>query len=153
MAEVIELCTQHMIEADLRAIATYLKDREGDGDGEEADEPDPAVMQAGQAIYFDNCSACHPSDGSGVSRFFAPLAGSGKVNNDDATTIIRVILEGARSVPTKSHPSPLSMPAFDWKLTDEQIAAVASYIRSSWGNGATAVTAEQVAELREALKD
>lgn len=45
------------------------------------------------------------------------------------------------------------MPAFDWKLTDEQIAAVASYIRSSWGNEADAVTEDQVAELREALKD
>jgi Cytochrome c, mono- and diheme variants len=153
MAEVIELSTQHMTEADLRAIATYLKDREGNGEGEELDVPDAAVVQAGEAIYLDNCSACHTSDGSGVPRFFAPLAGSGKVNNDDATTVIRVILKGARSVPTKTYPSPLSMPAFDWKLTDEQIAAVTSYIRSSWGNKADAVTAEQVAELREALKD
>lgn len=153
MAEVIELSTQHMTDADLRAIATYLKDREGDDDREEADVPATEIMQAGEAIYFDNCSACHTSDGSGVPRFFAPLTGSGKVNDDDATTVIRVVLEGARSVPTKSRPSPLSMPAFDWKLTDEQIAAVASYIRSSWGNQAGAVTADQVADLREALKE
>ncbi|MBB4320499.1 mono/diheme cytochrome c family protein [Agrobacterium tumefaciens] len=153
-AEVIELSTQHMTDRDLRAIATYLKDRDGEQDDTQADEPDPAVMQAGQAIYFDNCSACHTSDGSsGVPRFFAPLAGSGKVKNNDATTIIRVILEGASSAATKSHPSPLSMPAFDWKLTDEQIAAVVSYIRSSWGNQADAVTPEQVADLRDALKE
>ncbi|CAD7036532.1 alcohol dehydrogenase [Pseudorhizobium endolithicum] len=153
MAEVIELSTQHMTDRDLRAIAIYLKDREGDGERKEADAPDEVVVTAGEAIYFDNCSACHTSDGSGIPRFFAPLAGSGKVNNEDATTVIRVILEGARSVPTKTHPSPLSMPAFDWKLTDEQIAAVVSYIRSSWGNQAGAVTADQVADLREALKD
>ncbi|HEX2146693.1 MAG TPA: cytochrome c [Pseudorhizobium sp.] len=59
-------------------------------------------MAAGEAIYFDNCSACHTYDGSGVPRFFAPLSGSGKANNDDATTVIRVILQGARSLPTRS---------------------------------------------------
>lgn len=153
MAEVIELSTQHMTDRDLRAIATYLKDQEADGEGEDPEAPNEGVMAAGEAIYLDNCSACHTSDGSGVPRFFGPLAGSGKVNNDDATTVIRVILEGARSVPTKMYPSPLSMPAFDWKLTDEQIAAVASYIRSSWGNEAGAVTADQVADLREVLKE
>jgi mono/diheme cytochrome c family protein len=153
MAEVIELSTQHMTEGDLRAIATYLKDRTGNGEGGDPKAPREAVRAAGEATYFDNCSACHTSDGSGIPRLFAPLSGSGKVNHDDATKVIRVILEGARSVPTKSHPSPLSMPAFDWKLTDEQIAAVASYIRSSWGNQADAVTADQVADLREALKE
>ena len=69
-----------------------------------ASAPDEAVMAAGEAIYFDNCSACHVSDGSGVPRFFAPLASSGKVNNEDATTVIRVILQGARAVPTETHP-------------------------------------------------
>lgn len=151
MAEVIELSTQLMHEDDLRAIAVYLKDLESDAP-EAAERPGEAVMTAGAAIYFDNCSACHVSDGSGVPRVFAPLAGSGKVNAPDATTVIRVILEGARAVPTKAHPSPLSMPAFDWKLSDEQVAAVASYVRGSWGNAAPPVTADDVAALREALQ-
>ena len=152
MAEVIEYSTQHMLEEDLRAIAVYLKDM----DGEERDapsQPDAAVMEAGAAIYFDNCSACHVSDGSGVPRFFAPLVRSGKVNNEDATTVIRVILEGARAVPTKAHPTPLTMPAFNWKLTDEQIATVATYIRASWGNRGKAVSASDVADLRERLRE
>lgn len=152
MAEVIELSTQLMTEDDLRAIAVYLKDLESDEPGTYA-KPDDATMTAGAAIYFDNCSACHVSDGSGVPRIFAPITGSGKVNNPDATTVIRVILEGARAVPTHARPSPLSMPAFDWKLTDEQVAAVASYVRASWGNAAPAVSAGDVADLREALKD
>jgi mono/diheme cytochrome c family protein len=152
MSEVIELSTQHFREEDLRAIAIYLKDLDGE-EPEVPDEPDQAHLAAGQAIYFDNCSACHVSDGSGVPRFFAPLAGSGKVNNDDPTTVIRVILEGARAVPTKSHPSPLSMPSFAWKLTDEQIAAVATFVRSSWGNRASAVSTDEVEGLREALTD
>jgi mono/diheme cytochrome c family protein len=152
MSEVIELSTQHLHDGDLHAIAVYLKDLDSDEPNVPA-APDEAVMTAGAAIYFDNCSACHVSDGSGVPRFFAPLAGSGKVNNPDATTVVRVILQGARAVPTATHPSPLTMPAFDWKLTDEQIAAVASYVRSSWGNAAPAVSAGDVAYLREALKE
>jgi mono/diheme cytochrome c family protein len=150
MSEVIEYSTQHMIDDDLRAIAVYLKDIEGE-ERAAAAEPDEALMKAGAAIYFDNCSACHVSDGSGVPRFFAPLAGSGKVNSEDATTVIRVILEGARAVPTKAHPTPLTMPAFDWKLTDAQIAAVATYVRSSWGNRGGAVSAADVADLRQRL--
>ncbi|MBH0238370.1 cytochrome c [Methylobrevis albus] len=151
MAEVIEYSTQLMLEDDLRAIAVYLKDLDSDA-RQPADRPGEPVMTAGAAVYFDNCSACHVADGSGVPRIFAPLSGSGKVNDPDATTVIRVILEGARAVPTKAHPSPLSMPAFDWKLSDEQVAAVASYVRASWGNAAAPVTADEVAALREALQ-
>ena len=151
MSEVIALSTQHFRDEDLRAIAVYLKDLDGE-EQEPPKEPDQTVMTAGEAIYLDNCSACHVSDGSGVPRFFAPLAGSGKANNDDPTTVIRVILEGARAVPTKARPSPLSMPSFAWKFTDEQVAAVATYVRSSFGNHAEAVTADDVAQLREALK-
>ena len=66
--------------------------------------------------------------------------------------MIRAILEGARSVPTETHPTPLTMPPFDWKLTDEQVAAVASYVRASWGNTAPPVSADDVAALREELK-
>ncbi len=151
MAEVIDYSTQHMVEDDLHAMAVYLKSLEG-AERAAPRQPDEAVMKAGAAIYFDNCSACHVSDGRGVPRFFAPLAGSGKVNNDDATTVVRVILEGARAVPTKAHPSPLTMPAFDWKLTDAQVAAVATYVRSSWGNRGGAVSAGEVADLRAALR-
>ena len=150
MSEVIDYSTQHMVEDDLRAIAVYLKSLEGE-ERSSPDAPDEATMNAGAAIYFDNCSACHVSDGKGVPRFFAPLAGSGKANNADATTVVRVILEGARAVPTKAHPSPLTMPAFGWKLTDGQVAAVATYVRASWGNRGSPVSAAEVAALRERL--
>lgn len=150
MSEVIDYSTRHMIEDDLRAIAVYLKDLEGE-ERAAPRQPDEAVMKAGAAIYFDNCSACHVSDGRGVPRFFAPLAGSGKANNRDATTVIRVILEGARAVPTPARPTPLTMPAFGWKLTDAQVAAVATYVRSSWGNQGGPVSAADVADLRQRL--
>lgn len=150
MSEVIELSTQHMLESDLRAMAVYLKSLDGEARPAPA-EPDAAGMNAGAAIYFDNCSACHVSDGSGVAGFFAPLAGAAKANDPDATTVVRVILEGARAVPTKAHPTPLTMPAYAWTLTDAQIAAVATYVRMSWGNRGGAVTASEVARLRQRL--
>jgi len=152
MAEVVALSTQHMGEDDRRAIAVYLKSLED----EERRAPRVAreeTMESGAAIYFDNCSACHASDGQGIPRFFAPLAGSGKVNANDPTTVIRVILEGARAVPTEARPTPLTMPAFDWKLNDEQIASVATYVRQSWGNRGGRVSTGAVRELREALAE
>ena len=152
MSEVISYSTQHMNETDLAAIAAYLKDLDGE-DRAAPEKPDEARMTAGAAIYFDNCTACHVSDGSGIPRFFPPLAGSGNVNNPDPTTVIRVLLEGARAVPTKTHPSPLTMPAFGWKLDDDGIAAVATYVRSSWGNAGGVVTADEVRALRRLLAD
>ena len=151
MSEVIELSTQHLAEADLRAMATYLKSLDSEA-RPVADSPSASVRAAGAAIYADSCNACHVSDGSGVPGMFARLSGSGKVRDTDPTTVIRVILEGARSVPTKAYPSPMSMPAYDWKLTDAQVAAVASYIRSSFGNSAPAVSEREVAVIRKALK-
>jgi mono/diheme cytochrome c family protein len=109
------------------------------------------VAKAGEAIFADQCAACHRTNGAGVPTFFPPLAGNPNVQQQDSTTVIRVILDGTRSTPTAAHPTPLSMPAFDWKLTDEQIAAVASYVRNSWGNAAPVVSAAQVQDLRDAV--
>lgn len=151
MGEVVAYSTQLMTEDDLGAIATYLKSLDG-LPRPVATRPSEAVMQAGRAIYFDNCSACHVSNGTGVPHVFARLAGSNKLNDPDPTTVIRVILEGAQAVPTEARPSPLSMPAFGWKLTDEQVASVASYIRASWGNAGPPVTADMVRRVRADLK-
>jgi mono/diheme cytochrome c family protein len=82
---------------------------------------------------------------------FPPLVHNANVQSADATSVIRVILEGARTVPTDARPTPSSMPSFGWKLDDDEIAAVATYVRNSWGNAAAAVTADQVKSLRNEL--
>ena len=150
MGEVVAYSTQHLTDGDLRAIAIYLKslDDEPRGGG---DRPADETMQTGAAIYFDNCAACHKSDGSGVPQTFARLDGSNKVNSDDPTTVIRVILEGAQAMPTETHPAPFGMPSFAWKLTDDQIADLVSYVRNAWGNDARPVDASEVQGLRETL--
>ena len=152
MSEVIEYSTQLMTEADLKAMAVYLRSLDSPARSA-ATKPAESVMTAGRAIYADNCSACHRADGTGVPRFFGPLAGSNKVRDPNPTTVIRILLEGARSVPTQARPTPLSMPSYAWKLTDAQIAAVASYVRASWGNDAPPVTEDTVRSLRQTLKE
>jgi len=108
-------------------------------------------MRAGEAIFVDVCTACHRSEGKGVPRFFPPLQGDSTVQSRDPTTIIRIVLEGSQSPPTDGRPTPLSMPAFGWKLNDQQIADVATYIRNSWGNEASQVDATDVRRLRSDL--
>lgn len=151
MAEVITNSTSRMSEADLRAIATYLKDVAG------GDEPKPALphqsaMDAGKRIYDDSCAACHSGSGDGVAHMFPPLKGNSNVQSRDPTTVIRVILDGARTVATDARPTPSSMPAYNWKLSDEEIAAVATYVRNAWGNAASEVKAGDVSSLRKELR-
>ena len=74
------------------------------------------------------------------------------MQNGDPTPVIRVILEGTRSVPTKDRPTPVAMPAFNWKLTDQEVADVASYVRNAWGNHSPAVSANAVKTIRDAIK-
>jgi len=152
MGEVVSFSTQHMDEADLRAIAVYLKTLE-DAPREVFDPPSEAVMRVGADLYFDNCAACHRSDGAGVDHIFARLDGSNKINSDDPTTIIRVVLEGARAEPTERWPHALAMPAFSWKLTDAQVADLLNYVRHAWGNNASLIDASDVADLREYLAE
>ena len=57
-----------------------------------------------------------------------------------------------RAVPTGARPTPLSMPAFGWKLSDAEIAAVATYVRNAWGNAAAPVSEAKVSELRKGLQ-
>lgn len=155
MGEVVVNSTSRLTEADRLAIGTYLASLEGpEREEEDEDETlDAAAMAAGEAIYADACSACHRADGSGVDRIFGRLDGSAKLNARDPTTVIRIVLEGARSQPTDRHPSPISMPAFDWKLSDRQVADVLTWLRRSWGNDAPPVDPETVGDLRETLAE
>jgi mono/diheme cytochrome c family protein len=141
-----------MTDADLLAVATYLKDRPDSG----APRPaaiaanDPA-MKLGGAIYADTCSACHAQKGEGVAGLFPTLAGSASVQSVEPASLLRVVLRGTRSVGTAGAPTAAAMPPFDWLLTDDQVAAVTTYVRNAWGNAAPAVTARDVSAARTSL--
>ncbi|MFZ0846021.1 MAG: c-type cytochrome [Pseudolabrys sp.] len=153
MSEVVSNSTSKLPDADLHAIATYIKDIDGGpaSPPPPQKEPDDKRFLAGKAIFNDSCAACHQADGKGVPNMFPPLQGNANVQQRDPTTVVRVILEGARTVATDPRPTPFAMPAFNWKLKDDEVAAVANYVRTAWGNHAPPVDPDQVKKLRAAV--
>jgi mono/diheme cytochrome c family protein len=148
MAEAVSLSTSHMTDEDTRAIATYLKSLPGNDFSDAPLPNDSATMSAGNAIYRDQCSACHGIEGKGVPKLFPSVAGSSMVRSSDPTTVIRIVLRGARSVATSAEPTAPGMPSYGKQLDDEEVAAVLNYIRNSWGGAAPAIDAKDVSRVR-----
>jgi len=151
MAEAVVLSTSRMTDDDVNAIATYLKSLPGDGKAQTAMAASTPEMTAGGSIYRDQCSACHGLDGKGVDRLFPSVANSSMARADDPTTVIRIVLRGARSVATDKEPTAPGMPSYGWQLKDDQVANVLTYIRNSWGNAAPAVSPDEVGRLRASV--
>ena len=152
MAETLNFSTSRMSEADLRAIAIYLKDRNGQDHNKAAQaDPDTKTMAAGAQIYADECAGCHATNGKGTPGLFPSLSHSPAVQQTDPTSLLHVVLRGARSVGTDKAPTAAAMPEFGWLLHDDQIAAVLTYIRNAWGNSAPPVSAGEVGNARQAL--
>ncbi len=150
MAEVVVNSTSKMSDADVRAIAAYLKDLPVGATEALVALPPQAQMTDGERIYKGACIACHEADGSGAPRIYPPLPGNAGLQSADPTSTLRIILDGAQTVTTPRAPNTGSMPAYREKLSDQEIADVANYIRNSWGNAAPTVTAAQAAEVRKA---
>lgn len=148
MAEVVANSTSKMSDADIRAIAAYLKDLPAGTPEPMVTPPPQAQMAEGEAIYKGACIACHEANGSGAPRIYPPFPGNANLQSADPSSTLRIVLDGEQTVTTTRAPNAGSMPAYRDKLTDRQIAAVANYIRNSWGNAAPAVEPEQVAKVR-----
>jgi mono/diheme cytochrome c family protein len=104
----------------------------------------------GAAIFAGSCAVCHQAAGTGLPGVFPPLAGSSWVSGRDAT-LVQILLhgvQGALTVNGKSYNS--AMPAFGNQLSDAQIAAVLTYVRSHWGNKAIPVNPSLVSAQRAA---
>jgi mono/diheme cytochrome c family protein len=149
MAEVVLNSTAQMSDADVRAIAVYLKDLPAGAPEPVVAPPPQADMAAGAAVYAHACIACHEADGSGAPRIYPPLPGNAGVQSADPLSTLRIILDGAETLTTPRAPNTGSMPAYGEKLSDAEIADVATYIRNSWGNAAPAATPAQVAKARQ----
>ena len=149
MKDVIENSTSHMPDADLKAIAIYLKERGAAGPAAPAPLPasDPR-MQVGEAIFVDTCAACHMRNGAGVERMFPKLAGNVVTTQDDPASLIRIVVGGGRAAATDTRPTSPAMPSLGYRLNDAQIADVVTYVRNSWGNAAAPVSAETVQDQR-----
>jgi mono/diheme cytochrome c family protein len=154
MTDVVMNSTQYLSDADLNAIALYLKDRP-----HAAHKTPPlthdlgaAALARGQALFTDNCTACHNPDGRGVPKVFPPLTGSAAIQANNAGTVIHVVLAGSKMAAPSSLPTGLSMPGFGWKLDDREIADVVNYTRHAWGNCAPLVDAGTVAAVRKDIE-
>lgn len=153
MAEAVTNSTQHLTDSDLNAMAIYLKDLGGSA----LAKPQPLAaahqqMVRGKHVYEVNCVACHDTGGQGVSTMVAALANSPGMQSPHVDSLLRTVLVGDRGAVTKDNPTGAAMPAFAWKLTDDDVAAVLTYTRNAWGNAAPAVSASAVRKARSALK-
>jgi mono/diheme cytochrome c family protein len=158
MAEVVHDSTQLLDDKDLHAIAVYLKDlppHEAPGGAATASagsvKVDADRFARGHGLYVDDCAGCHMDNGEGIAGAFPPLKGNNVVQASDAETLVHVILSGQKTAVTKEKPTGLAMPAFDWKLSDAEVADLATYVRNAWGNRADAIDAGKVADTRKTI--
>lgn len=150
MADVITYSTSLMNEADRHAMAVYLKSQEASPSVASA-QPDPAAMRRGAEIYSDACASCHLENGVGQPRYFPPLGPNAMLQQTDPMGLEHLILAGGRIGISPSRPSPLTMPSFAWKLNDQEIADVSTFVRNSWGNQAPEVSVSDVRAARKKL--
>ena len=162
MTSVVEHSTSYMTDADLKAIAAYMKFLGGNPPLQafsvQAQQATEAKLTAaknlseGERLYLDNCGACHFVTGKGAPGVFPELDGATVVNANDPTGLIHTILAGAQQPSTAKAPSKLAMPGFAQRLNDDEVAQLATFIRQGWSNTAPAVSKNQVAEVRKTLK-
>lgn len=158
MSDVVVHSMQYLSQDDLTAIARYLKSLPAMDPKDQPHQYDKQVAQAlwkgddsqrGASVYIDNCAACHRTDGHGYTRVFPALAGNPVLQTADATSLINIVLNGGTLPATHTAPSTFTMPAFAWRLSDQEVADVVSFIRGSWGNQGAPVKASEVADLRK----
>ena len=161
MSPVVEDSTQYMTDADLTAMAHYLKSLSPDTSGA-AFAYDDATAKAlfngdtgkpGALAYVNNCASCHRSDGKGYPGVFPKLAGNPVLQGQTADGIIRIVLLGSTVPATFTAPASFTMPGFAGRMDDQQVADVVNFIRTGWGNSGSKVTPSQVAAVRKTLPD
>ncbi len=147
MIDAINNSTQYLSDADLTAIAVYLKSLPANQSP--AGAQTAANNSADGKLFVQQCAACHVADGKGHAPYIAPLAGNPAVMDPDPSSVINITLNGSSRVVVDGMPDAYRMPQFRVLLNDDEIAAIVTYIRTSWGNKAGPVTGEQVAKIRK----
>lgn len=155
MAEVVFRSTQYLSDADARAMAVYLQalPLHAATPAKQAVAP-ASVMERGAKVYEAQCAQCHGGQGQGAKDeagqpAFPPLAGNRAVVLADPTNLVRVVLQGGYLPATAGNPRPHGMPPFQHLLGDEDVAAVTTFVRNSWGHQAAGVGTIEVYRARE----
>ena len=150
MAEVVYSSTQYLGDADVHAMAVFLKSlpESGSVPQEWPRRHDPTLWPAGRKLYEQHCAQCHGPDGEGAAGAYPPLDGNRAVVMGTPANLIRVVLNGGYVPATKANPRPYGMPPFGHVLNDAEISAVITYIRQAWSNEAAPVSSSQVLQFR-----
>jgi len=155
MTEAFNNSTQFMSDDDLSAIARYLKSLPGDRqrDGQpwqyQAVSATERLDAPGAHTYVTRCASCHGLDGKGQSEWMPPLAGATSALAKESASAINITLNGSQRVVAAGVPDAYRMPAFREQLSDQEIAEVLTFMRSTWGNQGGAIEAQAVNKLRE----
>ena len=158
MAEVVYDSLQYLTDDDTRAMAVYLKGLAQGAPQSEASSSLPQtegslLFALGKTVYDGKCASCHDAQGTGAPPNYPPLAGNQSIQMASSVNPIRMVLNGGYPPGTAGNPKPYGMPPFAQSLSDNEIAAVVTYIRSAWGNRGTPVSAAQANALRSAHLD
>jgi mono/diheme cytochrome c family protein len=158
MAEVVYNSLQYLTDKDVRAMAVYLKSLAlGTPPAPVRTSAAPAesslLLTLGKTVYVTHCASCHGAQGRGEPPDYPPLAQNQSIEMESAVNAIRMVLNGGYPPGTDGNMRPYGMPPFAQTLSDNEVAAVVSYIRTSWGNSGAAVTAAEANQLRTAPLD
>jgi len=155
MAEVVLHSTQYLEAADLRAMAAYLKSlppAPADSDPREVPRAPASLLERGGKLYGEHCASCHGESGAGVRGAYPALAGNRAVTMAATENLVQVVLNGGFPPATRGNPRPFGMPPFAPVLSDADVAALLSFIRSAWGNQGAPVSELAVGEQRAASR-
>ena len=158
MAEVVYDSLQYLTPEDTHAMAVYLKSL---GQGSPLDVVSSAIpgaeasllLSLGKTVYDGQCAKCHGDKGQGRGSDYPPLAANPSIEMPSSVNAIRMVLNGGYPPGTSGNPKPFGMPPFAQSLSDDEVAAVVSYIRTTWGNRGSAVTSRDANALRSAPLD
>jgi len=149
MNEVVQNSTRFLSDEDINAMAVYLKSLPAQK-AQKAAKADRRVLGMGRTVYNLHCGTCHLPTGLGDEEQGPRLAGGSLVvQAADPASLINVILYGPETPqPPLETKRRKPMEEFQYELTDDEVAAVATFVRSSWGNVGGQVTSKQVAAQR-----
>lgn len=170
MAEVVQQSLQSWKEADITAMREYLQQQAQAKKAQQSEQQEDFLDRSlkrseisaeqlqilliqGEKIYRQHCAECHADDGSGRAGIYPRLKNSMSVQRANNVNLIRVILAGGFPPVTKAAQRPYGMPPFAPFLSDDEVALVATYIRNSWGNKASVVSASEVNQHRSVAVD
>ncbi|UBM12305.1 cytochrome c [Cupriavidus metallidurans] len=150
MFPVVHLSSRYLNAADVGAMSTYLL-----GDKPPVPQPlkpanaDAGAMATGRQHYLAVCAGCHGREGEGKPHVAVAMLGNSTVRNADPRNLIVSMLDGIERQDFPGLESMQDMPGFATRMNDAELAALANYLRASYGGQPADVTADSVKVLRE----